>query len=128
MSCLDFDLGVQELIDWVGFDDRMSFLGGGRACMYVFILLLFLYGVLNLLGTVATDSRQSKSVRLFAHCLNVDIDHCSFIEIIVTMLLDNFKFSLSDDEIVWKLANIQMPWVEGQEAKGPSMPLTVERI
>ena len=44
------------------------------------------------------------------------------------MLLDYFKFSLSDDEIVWKLANIQMPWVEGQEAKGPSMPLTVERI
>jgi hypothetical protein len=59
---------------------------------------------------------------------DVDTNHYSFIEIIITMLLDNFKFSLSKDEIVWKLANIQMPWVEGQEAKGPSMPLTVEQL
>ena len=67
----------------------------------------------------------SMSIRSF---LDMDPNHYKFIEIIVTMLLDNFKFSLSDDEIVWKLANIQMPWVEGQESKGPSMPLTVERI
>ena len=67
----------------------------------------------------------STSIRSF---LDVGANHYSFIEIIVTMLLDNFKFSLSDDEIVWKLANIQMPWVKGQESKGPSMPLTVERI
>ena len=96
--------------------------------MYVFISLLFFAWFTHMLGTVVTDSQQSKSVRPFAHSLMWILTTNSFIEIIVTMLLDNFKFSLSDDEIVWKLANIQMPWVEGQEAKGPSMPLTVERI
>lgn len=49
-------------------------------------------------------------------------------EIIITMLLDNFKFSLSEDEVVWKLANIQMPWVEKTAANGPSLPLMISRL
>ncbi|KZP16698.1 cytochrome P450 [Athelia psychrophila] len=50
------------------------------------------------------------------------------IKIIITMLLDNFKFSLSEDEVVWKLANIQMPWVEKTAANGPSLPLMISRL
>ncbi|KAJ6577991.1 cytochrome P450 [Mycena capillaripes] len=48
------------------------------------------------------------------------------IKIILSLLLDHFKFSLADEEIIWKLANIQMPWVKN--GTGPSMPLMVERL
>ncbi|KAK7057733.1 cytochrome P450 [Favolaschia claudopus] len=48
-------------------------------------------------------------------------------KVILSMLLDEFKVSLSKDEVTWKLANIQMPWVKGFD-KGPSMPLMVERV
>jgi len=109
------------------FDDRMSFLGGGRACMYVLYLFHFCM-VCSFFGNSGYRFAAIEISTPAPSFFDVDTNHCSFIEIIVTMLLDNFKFSLSDDEIVWKLANIQMPWVEGQEAKGPSMPLTVERL
>ncbi|CAK5278811.1 unnamed protein product [Mycena citricolor] len=47
-------------------------------------------------------------------------------KVMICVLLDNFRISLPKEEIIWKLANIQMPWTEG--AAGPAMPLTLQRL
>jgi hypothetical protein len=42
--------------------------------------------------------------------------------------MDNFKFEPSSENVVWRLANIQMPWIEKDLSKGPTMPLKVSRL
>jgi hypothetical protein len=44
------------------------------------------------------------------------------------MLIENFRFSLSKEEIVWEMKGITSPNVKGGESKVPIMPLLVERI
>ncbi|EPQ52971.1 cytochrome P450 [Gloeophyllum trabeum ATCC 11539] len=50
------------------------------------------------------------------------------IKLIISVLIDHFRFSLSDEEITWHLANIQMPYVESRVSDGPTLPLTVARL
>ena len=48
-------------------------------------------------------------------------------EVVLTILLGSFKFSLPKQEIVWNLAGVKYPTV-GRASTKPSMPIVVERI
>ncbi|KAJ7098557.1 cytochrome P450 [Mycena belliarum] len=61
-------------------------------------------------------------------CIGYRFAHLE-IKIVISMLLDQFAFEpIKTETVKWKLANIQMPWVEGKESQGPMMPMVVKRI
>ncbi len=49
------------------------------------------------------------------------------VEIILSVLLANFKFSPAKAEVVWNMGGIKYPTV-GHESDDPKMPMYVERI
>ncbi|KAF5316332.1 hypothetical protein D9619_006492 [Psilocybe cf. subviscida] len=49
-------------------------------------------------------------------------------KVVLFMLVENFRFSPSKQEIVWEMNGITSPNVKGSGSKVPTMPLLVERI
>lgn len=49
------------------------------------------------------------------------------VEVVLSVLLANFKFSPAKAEIVWNLGSIKYPTV-GHESGDPKMPIYVEKI
>lgn len=49
------------------------------------------------------------------------------VEVVLSLLLGSFKFSLPDHEIVWNLAGVKYPTV-GRISNTPSMPMKVELL
>ena len=41
------------------------------------------------------------------------------------MLIEKFRFTLPDEEIVWRMTNIQTPALKGKEDETPQLPLKV---
>lgn len=39
------------------------------------------------------------------------------------MLLERYSFSFPEEEIVWRMMNIETPAVKGRETETPQMPL-----
>ena len=54
-------------------------------------------------------------------------DVCGRPEVVLSLLLSNFKFDLSDKPIVWNNAGVAYPTV-GRDSRKPEMPLKVSVI
>ena len=46
-------------------------------------------------------------------------------EVVLAMLIEKFRFTLPDEEIVWRMTNIQTPALKGKEDETPQLPLKV---
>lgn len=63
------------------------------------------------------------TARLVIECLLIG----PITEVVLALLLSNFKFSATDKEVYWNSAGVTYPTV-GPNASKAAMPLTVERI
>ena len=48
-----------------------------------------------------------------------------FLEVVLSLLIESFKFSLSDKEIHWKTFGIMTPTIVGDPV--PKLPIIIER-
>ena len=89
---------------------RMTFLGGGRACI----------------GFKFSQLEMSTSPCVFFSHPYVRPDLYSvFSEVVLVTLLSKFKFAPSNRDVYWNLAGIQYPTV-GQDSLRPELPMKVE--
>jgi hypothetical protein len=51
------------------------------------------------------------------------------LEVVLSLLLESFRFSLTEKEVVWDLGLIVSPKVKGDSSDGqPQLPLKVTRV
>jgi hypothetical protein len=68
-------------------------------------------------------TRDECVILLFNHS-GVPADKYRCIEVVLSVLLSNFRFAPSEKEIVWEMSNLSVPIEKGHPGK-PSMPLMV---
>jgi hypothetical protein len=49
-------------------------------------------------------------------------------EVVLSLLLESFSFSLTDEEIVWNMAGVATPSIQGGPAGNYQLPLKVAQI
>lgn len=99
---------------------RMTFLGGGRACMsVVYSLRMFC----QLITAVVSNFHNLRWVRASGCRLNHDLSHVST-EVVLSVLLSRFRFSPSEKDIVWEMSTISIPTIKGHP-RCPQLPLKI---
>jgi hypothetical protein len=61
-----------------------------------------------------------------ANCVPTELSFCGP-EVVLSVLLSEFRFLPSEKEIVWEMSAITIPTVKGQP-KQPQLPLKVEKL
>ncbi|KAJ7274475.1 cytochrome P450 [Mycena haematopus] len=89
------------------YSNLMTFNGGGRACIG------FKFSQLEMSTLTSDSSRYLCSVGTDLLCS----------EVVLCLLVERFKFSLSDKDVSWQMSSIAVPAVEGTK---PQLPLKVE--
>ncbi|KAJ3002739.1 hypothetical protein NUW54_g5682 [Trametes sanguinea] len=94
------------------YSNLMTFIGGGRACMYV-------------------ASSRSDFDRWSLYPDTFALSGFKFaqleMKVVLALLLSNFKFELSDKPIVWNISGIRFPTV-GVDGQRPELPLKVSLL
>ncbi|KAJ6544798.1 cytochrome P450 [Mycena vulgaris] len=86
------------------YSNLMTFGGGGRACI----------------GFKFSQLEMSASV--FLSTSHIILTHPGLSEVVLSLLVERFKFSLSDKDIAWEMSSVAVPVVNNK----PQLPLKVE--
>ena len=104
----------------------MTFLGGGRACMYVLSVVLLLRRCIDLIfcsGFKFSQCEMSMCLRPLRTCL---CELTKTAEVVLSILLEAFAFRLPDVEIGWNTASVHYPSVKNN-AKA-RLPMKVKKL
>lgn len=82
----------------------------------------------NLLTTAVQNSPSSKSVSSSAYWMEVLVFKQGRTEIVLTMLLEKYRFELPREEIVWRNNSMATPTTSRRLHDTPHLPLKVSYI
>ena len=107
---------------------RMTFMGGGRACMYV---VCFVHSLIraywdSLQRLQILPARDEYVCPHTLACLRFTI-LARLVEVVLAVLLQHFKFTPARKDIVWNNADVTYPAV-GPDSTTPSLPMVVEAL
>lgn len=92
------------------FGARMTFLGGGRACI----------------GARFSQLEISES-SYFLHWPLFHIDGINFTEVVLALLLDAFRFAPTDQKVIWRWNGVVQPTTEeAQNSQNGGETLTLQ--
>lgn len=108
------------------FSSSMTFIGGSRACMWV---KLSPYGSLSEYDfSSGFKFSQLEMSEFRAFYWGASFTESTIPEVVLSLLIQAFRFSPSKAQIFWQMSGIVVPIVVGGDPNTPQLPLVVERV